>query len=124
MAVLLYYKYLDLGESGREVCTAWFEASCRAAGLRGRVRVALDGVNATLGGNVGTLQEHIAAVKAHPILQGDDIDFKLSVSQGALNQEASAESGFRTLAVNAVKEVYDLFDDLIVCCTNELQLSC
>jgi predicted sulfurtransferase len=105
MAVLLYYKYLDLGESGREVCTAWYEASCRAAGLRGRVRVALDGVNATLGGNIDTLQEHIDAVKAHSVLQGADIDFKLSVSQGALNKEAAEESGFGTLAVNAVKEV-------------------
>ncbi|KAG5177691.1 hypothetical protein JKP88DRAFT_350674 [Tribonema minus] len=104
-AVLLYYKYVDLGEKSREECRAWYQEVCSKANLCGRVRVALDGVNCTLGGCEAALQHHITQVKAHPVLRGADIDFKLSPSPGALNAAARRESGFDQLSVKAVKEV-------------------
>ena len=36
-------------EDKREVLACWYEETCSALGLKGRVRVAWDGVNATLG---------------------------------------------------------------------------
>lgn len=35
-AVLLYYKYLDLGEHGRAAVSDWYRHHCLAEGLRGR----------------------------------------------------------------------------------------
>lgn len=52
-----------------------------------RVRVALDGVNCTLGGSLAALRRHIDGVKANAILQGGGIDFKLSASRGARNSQ-------------------------------------
>jgi len=36
-------------EDKREILACWYEETCSALGLKGRVRVAWDGVNATLG---------------------------------------------------------------------------
>lgn len=52
-----------------------------------RVRVALDGVNCTLGGSLVALRKHMSSVKEHAILRGGDIDFKLSASRGARNSQ-------------------------------------
>jgi predicted sulfurtransferase len=50
--VLLYYKYCEIVDTAEVV--AWLEQGC--ARLRGRVRVAPDGVNATLRGSKSALQ--------------------------------------------------------------------
>ncbi|CAM9305848.1 unnamed protein product, partial [Ectocarpus sp. 8 AP-2014] len=106
--VLLYYKYIPLGEEGRAVVKDWYVEHCGVERLRGRVRVALDGVNCTLGGSLAALRRHIGSVEAHAALRGHDIDFKLASSRGARNSQAAMESGFTTLSVKAVKEVVTL----------------
>lgn len=46
--VLLYYKYVDLiGE--QEAVKDWYQETCGRLHLRGRIRVARDGVNVTVG---------------------------------------------------------------------------
>lgn len=57
-------------------------------------------VNATLGGGMPQLQQHIdeAAVRLGP-----GIDFKLAANPGARNQQAHDESGFNTLSVKMCK---------------------
>ncbi|CAN0444756.1 unnamed protein product, partial [Ectocarpus sp. 12 AP-2014] len=106
--VLLYYKYIPLGEEGRSVVKDWYVEHCGVDQLRGRVRVALDGVNCTLGGSLAALRRHIGSVEAYAALRGHDIDFKLAPSRGARNSQAAQESGFTTLSVKAVKEVVTL----------------
>lgn len=51
------------------------------------MRVALDGVNCTLGGSLAALRRHISSVEAHAALRGHDIDFKLAPSRGARNSQ-------------------------------------
>jgi len=103
-AVLLYYCYRDLGLDGRAVLHAFFQDCC--AGLRGRVRLALDGVNATLGGRAGALRAHAAAVQAHPLLAGSRIDFKLESScEGAESSELAREARFSDLSLRLCEEV-------------------
>ena len=53
-----------------------------------------------VGGNMPSLDRHIEAVKAHPLLQGCDIDFKLAASSGPVNDAAQQQTGFTRLAVN------------------------
>jgi predicted sulfurtransferase len=46
-AVLLYYKYIDLSE-GRDAVTEWMRGQCADLQLKGRVRMAFDGINVTV----------------------------------------------------------------------------
>ena len=46
-AVLLYYKYVPLSNNKDEMI-AWMQSNCVDLGLRGRVRVANDGINVTV----------------------------------------------------------------------------
>ena len=78
-AVLLYYKYTPL--AGREAGVRdWYEALCARLRLRGRIRVAADGVNVTVGGARASVDAHVEAVKRDPVLRGDDIDFKIAAA--------------------------------------------
>ncbi len=45
--VLLYYKYVDLTEEQGAV-KEWMQNLCQNLGLRGRIRVARDGINTTV----------------------------------------------------------------------------
>ncbi|GMH44089.1 hypothetical protein BSKO_12023 [Bryopsis sp. KO-2023] len=105
--VLLYYKYVDLLERREEV-EAFYATRCRELNLRGRVRVARDGVNATLGGFKDCLEIHIEEVKNHTVLAGDDVDFKLARSDGPRNRLTTLESGFDKLSISLVDEVVTL----------------
>ncbi|PSC70407.1 rhodanese-like domain-containing 6 isoform X1 [Micractinium conductrix] len=107
--VLLYYGYRDLRSCRGEVA-AWIEALSTQLGLVGRIRVALDGLNATLGGTLGALRTHAAAVEARfgSAKQGPAIDFKLAASHGRASAAAAAGSAFDRLTVQQVTEVVSL----------------
>jgi len=105
--VLLYYKYTDVTSlaGGREGLRIWYEMSCLELGLVGRVRVAKDGVNATLGGSLQSLRRHCDQMEAKGF---EGIDFKLDRSHGALNERTRDESGFDRLRVQETDEVVSL----------------
>lgn len=45
--ILLYYKYVDL--TGQQTAVQqWMQSLCEDLGLRGRIRVAQDGINTTV----------------------------------------------------------------------------
>ena len=121
--ILLYYKYVDLTLCQEEV-KEWFLCLCEKLQLKGRIRVAKDGINCTVslrsilhmelfrpgcmqnerllrqvGGSLESLHDHIRAVRCHDQF-GDDIDFKLAESQGASSEQAASETGFRSLSVS------------------------
>lgn len=122
--VLLYYKYVDLGDSQHEV-QEWMQRLCEGLSLRGRIRVARDGINTTVwlsrgsqgsklpearcaliaisliqvGGSMAALRAHVEAVQQHPML-GSDIDFKLAISEGPSSAQAARETNFQSLAVS------------------------
>ncbi|KAL6751366.1 hypothetical protein V8C86DRAFT_2779708 [Haematococcus lacustris] len=106
--VLLYYCYLRQIQEDVHSVAAWYEERCDARGLKGRVRVAEDGVNVTLGGSMAALEHHICDVRRHPVLGQYSPDFKLSASQGALNTRSRAETGFAALAIRRCKELVTL----------------
>lgn len=90
--VLLYYAYRDLRQCQAEV-RDWFEALCCSQGLVGRVRVALDGLNVTLGGSLAALRQHTEDVEQRFGGQaGAAIDFKLAESHGRKNAAAALQS--------------------------------
>ncbi|KAH9312448.1 hypothetical protein KI387_027483 [Taxus chinensis] len=102
--VLLYYKYVDIPDT--ESLLNWFRNDCTALGLVGRVRIAPNGINVTVGGKMTSLEKHIAAVDSNTLFKG--CDFKLASCQCLLDQQIAKECGFTSLSVRAVKEVVSL----------------
>lgn len=84
-------------------------AGCSSSPV-GRVRVALDGLNATLGGSMAALRQHAAVVQERfgDLAAGPPIDFKLAVNRGRKNDAAVAGSKFDRLTVAACKEVVSM----------------
>lgn len=64
--IALYYHYVSLDSTQRAVVAQFYRDTGTALGLRGRVRVARDGVNVTVGGPWSKLEAHVAAVKVGP----------------------------------------------------------
>eukprot|EP01018_Ginkgo_biloba_P025676 Gb_11083 [translate_table: standard] len=102
--VLLYYKYVTIPDPATVV--DWFRNDCTALGLLGRVRVASNGINVTVGGKMASLEKHIAAVDLDPLFKG--CDFKLAPCQHTIDQRIAKECGFTSLSVRVVKEVVTL----------------
>ncbi|BDA43290.1 probable thiosulfate sulfurtransferase/rhodanese-like domain-containing protein at N-terminal half [Coccomyxa sp. Obi] len=106
--ILLYYKYVDLTDQQTAV-QQWMQSLCEDLGLRGRIRVARDGINTTVGGSMAALRAHIDAVHQHHLL-GTGIDFKLASSSGPSSTQAARETGFQSLTVSMCQEVVALGD--------------
>ena len=83
-AVLLFYAYRDW-RSQKEFRDAQ-EALCVELNLAGRLRVAADGLNGTLGGARRALEAYVAATRKQALRQGahlDDVDWKWGVADPA-----------------------------------------
>ncbi|KAJ4773127.1 rhodanese-like domain protein [Rhynchospora pubera] len=99
--VLLYYKYAKIPDvkSTSEI----YDSHCRSLGLVGRVRIAPDGVNVTVGGKMSSLEKHIEEMKLNPLFDGTD--FKLATCDQPTDDKIIKECGFDSLSVRVVKEL-------------------
>ncbi len=72
--ILLYYKFTPLSDP--EAVKLWQKTLCDSLNLRGRILISRQGVNGTVGGEMGDLKEYVKATKQ---LSGfKDIVFKWS----------------------------------------------
>ncbi len=72
--ILLFYKYVQIDNP--EQVKNWQKELCSSLGLTGRVLLANEGINATLGGTKEATDAYVAAMNAHSLFGG--IDFKTS----------------------------------------------
>lgn len=70
--ILLYYKYVSLEDP--EAIKRWQERLCKRLGLTGRIIIAVEGINGTVGGTVEATDAYKAAMNEHFMF--GDIDFK------------------------------------------------
>lgn len=99
--VVLYYKYTPIPDVDQ--LFSFYDSNCNSLGLLGRVRLAPDGVNVTIGGKLSLLEKHIAAVKSNSLFEGTD--FKLASCHDPLNDQVAKECGFTSLSIRVVKEL-------------------
>ncbi|XP_028272852.1 thiosulfate sulfurtransferase/rhodanese-like domain-containing protein 2 isoform X2 [Parambassis ranga] len=92
--VLLYYCYCHVEEP--HIICAWQKALCEKLHLTGKVRVATEGINGTVGGTVMATDIYIEAMTSHPLFKMDREDFKTS--------DGGAEC-FTDLKVGVYKEI-------------------
>ncbi|XP_061542321.1 LOW QUALITY PROTEIN: thiosulfate sulfurtransferase/rhodanese-like domain-containing protein 2 [Phycodurus eques] len=74
--VLLYYRYCHVEEP--HVVCAWQRALCQRLHLTGKVRVATEGINGTVGGTRIAAELYVDAMCSHPLFHLDKDDFKTS----------------------------------------------
>ncbi|MEP7104049.1 MAG: rhodanese-related sulfurtransferase [Candidatus Dojkabacteria bacterium] len=72
--VLLYYKYVEI-ENPESLREAQFEL-CSRLSLKGRILIAKEGINGTIGGTEESCQEYIRVTSEYPGLDG--MDWKIS----------------------------------------------
>lgn len=70
--ILLFYKYVNIEDP--VAIQTWQLRLCKRLGLTGRVIVATEGINGTLGGTMEATQSYKEAMEEHPLFGG--IDFK------------------------------------------------
>lgn len=92
--VLLYYHYCPVKEP-RVIC-AWQRALCEKLHLTGKIRVATEGINGTVGGTSVAADIYIEAMCAQPLFTMERDDFKSS--------DGGAEC-FPDLRVGVYKEI-------------------
>ncbi|XP_024918784.1 thiosulfate sulfurtransferase/rhodanese-like domain-containing protein 2 isoform X2 [Cynoglossus semilaevis] len=74
--VLLYYHYCKV--ENPHVVWAWQKALCEKLHLTGKVRVATEGINGTVGGTDMAIDVYISAMCSFPVFKMDKDDFKTS----------------------------------------------
>lgn len=72
--IILYYKYIPIEHT--HIIAEWQRALCQKLDLKGRIIIAPEGINGTLGGQKEALEEYKDAMNMHPLF--DAIDFKES----------------------------------------------
>jgi UPF0176 protein len=72
--VLLFYGFAPLADP--DAIRLWQRTLCESLGVRGRIIVSKDGINATLGGDVVQLKKYVKGTRAYAPFK--DIDFKWS----------------------------------------------
>lgn len=72
--IILFYKYITIPRS-KEILN-WQMALCQKLGLKGRIILATEGINGTLGGTPAAIDTYKNAMMAHTLFA--DIDFKES----------------------------------------------
>ncbi|XP_034545356.1 thiosulfate sulfurtransferase/rhodanese-like domain-containing protein 2 [Notolabrus celidotus] len=92
--VLLYYHYCQVDDP--HVICAWQKALCEKLHLTGKVRIATEGINGTVGGTNMATDFYIKAVCSHPLFKMEEEDFKKS--------DGGAEC-FTDLRVGVYKEI-------------------
>lgn len=106
--VVLYYKYVRLCETQDELkaVAAAHERLCASLGLTGRVRLALEGINGTLGGSSSSVQSYIETMQQQP--QFADVDWKTSQSDVEPFPELQVRVVAEIVALELPNDAYDL----------------
>lgn len=97
--VLLYYVFAPLPDP--EAVRLWQRELCEALGLRGRILLSKDGINGTLGGELGALKRYLRKTKEYPAFHG--LDAKWSEGSGLDGEGRSLD--FPRLSVRVRDEI-------------------
>jgi UPF0176 protein len=97
--ILLFYRFVPLADP--EAIRLWQRELCESLGLRGRLLVSKDGLNGTLGGEMGALKRYLRRTKEHSAFRG--LDVKWSEGTGLDGNGASVD--FPGLSVKVRDEI-------------------
>lgn len=96
--VLLFYAFTPLADP--EAIRLWQHTLADSLGLRGRILISKDGINATLGGDVAPMKKYVRGTRAYAPFK--EIDFKWS--EGRAREDGST-ADFPRLSVKVRDEL-------------------
>jgi len=76
--ILLYYAFTPLADP--DAVRLWQRDLCESLGLRGRILLSPDGINGTIGGELGAVKRYLRKTKDYPAFK--DLDVKWSEGTG------------------------------------------
>lgn len=97
--VLLFYVFTPLPDP--DAVRLWQRDLCESLGLRGRILLSKDGINGTLGGELGALKRYVRKTKDYAAFQGLDVKW----SEGSGLDEEGASLDFPRLSVRVRDEI-------------------
>lgn len=97
--VLLFYAFTPLPDP--DAVRLWQRDLCESLGLRGRILLSKDGINGTLGGELGALKRYVRKTKDYAAFR--DLDVKWSAGSGL--DEEGASRDFPRLSVRVRDEI-------------------
>ena len=97
--ILLFYVFTPLADPG--AVRLWQRDLAASLGLRGRILISKDGLNGTLGGELGAMKRYVRKTRAYPAFK--HIDFKWSEGTGL--DETGASLDFPKLVVKVRDEI-------------------
>ncbi|MET4059806.1 UPF0176 protein [Arthrobacter sp. UYP6] len=71
--IALYYAFTPLSDP--EAVRLWQRALCEKLGLRGRILISPDGINGTVGGELGAVKAYVKATREYPAFKKMDIKY-------------------------------------------------
>jgi predicted sulfurtransferase len=74
--IILFYKYIHI--KNPEAMRDWQRELCEKLGLKGRILIGEEGINATVGGSPKAADQYVATMKAHELFA--DVDYKESMA--------------------------------------------
>jgi UPF0176 protein len=69
--IVLYYAFTPLADP--EAVRLWQRALCEKLGLRGRIIISRDGINGTVGGELGAVKQYVKTTREYPAFRTLDI---------------------------------------------------
>ncbi|MFF2370415.1 rhodanese-related sulfurtransferase [Agromyces sp. NPDC058110] len=97
--ILLYYAFAPLADP--DAVRLWQRDLAESLGLRGRILLSKDGINGTLGGEMGALKRYVRKTREYPAFK--HIDFKWSEGTGLDAEGATLD--FPKLSVKVRDEI-------------------
>ncbi|NQX05665.1 rhodanese-related sulfurtransferase [Rathayibacter sp. VKM Ac-2856] len=97
--ILLFYRFVPLADP--ESVRLWQRELCEHLGLRGRVLLSADGVNGTLGGEMGALKRWVRRTREHSAFRGLEVKW----SDGTALDEEGRSVDFPGLSVKVREEI-------------------
>ena len=108
--ILLYYAFAPLPDP--DALRLWQRDLCESLGLRGRIILSPDGINGTVGGELGALKRYLRKTKDYPAFRGLDVKW----SEGTGLDADGRSLDFPRLSVRVRDEVvsFGAPDELVV----------
>jgi len=103
--VILYYKFVQVDDP--ETLKFWQRSLCQKLGLTGRIIVAEQGINGTLGGDLDDLKAYVKEMNTHPFFKG--INYKWSDGEGDEFPKLSVKVRNELVALRPDEE-FDVFN--------------
>lgn len=126
--ILLFYKYIHIQYP--EAIRKWQRSLCEQLNLKGRILIAHEGINGTVGGSPEAIDAYISHMQEHELFK--DVDFKSSCASGEVfpklkvkvrpevvrlgidPQKITAQDGGKHLTPTEVNEVIAQHKNLVI----------